>query len=78
MIRIKLLKNGRIVWGDYIKNFISKTTKFIKNIINELFILSGLSLITYATYLINTIAAMYLLGAVLILFGVFLAFTRRE
>lgn len=78
MIRIKPLKNGRIVWGDYIKNFISKTTKFIKNIINELFILSGLSLITYATYLINTIAAMYLLGAVLILFGVFLAFTRRE
>lgn len=60
------------------KKIISKTTKFIKNIINELFILSGLSLIVVATYQINVLAAMYLLGTVLILFGLFLAFTRRE
>ncbi|GGN59357.1 hypothetical protein GCM10007971_22390 [Oceanobacillus indicireducens] len=61
-----------------IKNLISKPIKFIKSIINELFILSGLSFILIATYEINVVAAMYLLGAVLISFGLFLAFTRRE
>lgn len=61
-----------------IKKIISKTSKFIGNITNEFFILSGLSLIVYATYRINLIAAMYLLGLVLILFGLFLAWTRKE
>ncbi|MCM3396792.1 hypothetical protein M3638_02925 [Oceanobacillus profundus] len=74
------MKNGQLQTVEviYIKKLISKTTQFIRSIINELFILSGLSLIAYATYVINTIAAMYLLGAVLVLFGVFLALTRRE
>lgn len=62
----------------HIKNLIKKSTQFVKNIINEFFILSGLSLIVATTYLINKIAAMYLLGIVLILFGLFLAWTRRE
>lgn len=62
----------------HIKKLISKTNKFIKSIVNEFFILSGLSLIVVATYFINVIAAMYLLGTVLILFGLFLAITRRE
>lgn len=62
----------------YIKKLISKITKFIGNIINEFFILLGLFLIVFATYIINVIASMYLMGAVLILFGLFLAFTRRE
>lgn len=64
-------------WMKKLKKTISKATKFIGNITNEFFILSGLSLIVYATYRINTIAAMYLLGAVLILFGLFLAWTRK-
>ncbi|WP_303447203.1 hypothetical protein [Oceanobacillus profundus] len=74
------MKNGQLQTVEviYIKKLIRKTTQFIRSIINELFILSGLSLIAYATYVINTIAAMYLLGAVLVLFGVFLALTRRE
>lgn len=62
----------------FTKNLISKTTEFIKDIINELFILSGITLIVVATYQLSAIAAMYLLGVVLILFGLFLAFTRRE
>lgn len=62
----------------HIKKLISKTRKFIGYIINEFLILSGLSLIVYATYRINLIAALYLLGVVLILFGLFLAWTRRE
>lgn len=61
-----------------IKNFISDCSNFFKSIINEVFILTGLFLIVYATYRINTIAALYLLGIVFILFGLFLAITRRE
>lgn len=61
-----------------IKNLISKSTRLIKNILNEFLILLGLAFIVTATYLINFIAAMYLLGVVLILFGLFLAWTRRE
>jgi len=52
--------------------------KKLKNFIEEICIIIGLSFIVAATYKINVIAAMYLLGAVLILFGLFLAFTRRE
>lgn len=57
---------------------IGKLYSFVKSIINEFLILLGLSLIVTATYLINIIAAIYLLGVVLILFGLFLAKTRRE
>lgn len=48
----------------------------IKNTIEEIFILIGLSVIVYATYLINLVAALYVLGSVLFLFGLFLAFTK--
>ncbi|RKD26693.1 hypothetical protein BEP19_15915 [Ammoniphilus oxalaticus] len=60
-----------------IKKITSKCKNLIGNIINEVFILSGLSLWVAATYQINLIAAMYLLGVVLILFGLFLAWTRK-
>lgn len=59
------------------KKNIKKSMKFTENVISEFFILSGLSLLIYATYRINLIAAMYLLGIVLILFGLFLAWTRK-
>lgn len=80
MIQTRLLMIGWQLISEviYIKKLISKITKFIGNIINEFFILLGLFLIVFATYIINVIASMYLMGAVLILFGLFLAFTRRE
>lgn len=52
--------------------------KKLKNFIEEICIIIGLSFIVAATYLINMIAAMYTLGAFLFLIGLFLAFTRRE
>jgi len=50
--------------------------KVIKSTIEEIFILIGLSLIVYATYLINVVAALYVAGTVLFLFGLFLAMTK--
>ncbi len=61
-----------------IKNLISKSTQFIRNIINELFILSGISVVVYTTYTLDETLGKYLIGLLLILFGLFLASTRRE
>lgn len=60
-----------------LKKIISKAAKFIGNITNEFFILSGLSLLIYATYRINLTASIYLMGVLLVLFGLFLAWTRK-
>lgn len=60
------------------ENLISNTSKFIGNIINEFFILCGIFLLVFATYTISVVASMYLLGAILILIGLFLAITRKE
>lgn len=46
--------------------------KFIKENIEEILIISGLSLIVCATFLINLIAGIYCLGIILFLFGAFL------
>lgn len=62
----------------YIKKIIKAYSSFVGAIINEFFILTGLSIIVYATYRVNTTAALFLLGIVFVLFGLFLAWTRRE
>jgi len=61
-----------------IKKLIKKINSFVKSIINEFFILLGISTVVYATYRINLTAAIYLVGVLFILFGLFLAWTRRE
>jgi len=61
-----------------IKKTIKKLNSFVGKIINEFFILLGLSTIVYATYRINLTASIYLVGVLFILFGLFLAATRRE
>lgn len=60
------------------KKKITKITSIVKNIINDFFILLGISTVVYATYRINLTAAIYLVGVLLILLGLFLAWTRRE
>lgn len=61
-----------------LKKTIRKAIEFIGSITNEFFILSGLSLLIYATYRINLTASIYLMGVLLVLFGLFLAWTRKE
>jgi len=61
-----------------IKKSINKFNSFVKNTINDFFVLLGISIVVYATYRINLTAAIYLVGVLLILLGLFLAWTRRE
>ncbi len=61
-----------------LKKTIRKASEFIGSITNEFFILSGLSLLVYATYRINLTVSIYLVGVLLVLFGLFLAWTRKE
>lgn len=60
------------------KKLINKLTLFVKNTINDFFILIGISTVVYATYRINLTAAIYLVGVLFILFGLFLAWTRKH
>lgn len=46
--------------------------KFIKNNIEEILIFLGLLFITIATFLINPIAGIYVMGTILITIGIFL------
>lgn len=55
-----------------ITNLNTKIKQFIGNNIVELCILGGCFFILYATFLINYIAFIYLLGVMLFGFGVFL------
>ncbi|WP_176718811.1 hypothetical protein [Caloranaerobacter ferrireducens] len=50
-----------------------KIIKIISNFIEDVFVISGLSLITYATFLISKIAAIYVLGTILLLIGLLLS-----
>lgn len=50
--------------------------KELKNFIEEILIIIGLSIIVFATYLLSLVAALYVLGIILFLFGLFLAFAK--
>jgi ABC-type microcin C transport system permease subunit YejB len=56
--------------------------KWIKNtvglFIEDIFILSGLGLIVYQTYLLNRVIAIYLLGSILFIYGLLLAKNVRR
>lgn len=62
----------------FIKKIIKAFKSFVGSIINEFFILLGVSTVVYATYRISLTASIYMVGVLFIFFGLFLAWTRRE
>lgn len=54
-----------------VKKIISRCEGFILKYIEDFFIISGLILITIATFLLSKIIGMYVLGAILFGLGVF-------
>jgi hypothetical protein len=57
-----------------------KIAKIIKNYIEDIFILSGLTIIVIATFLISKIIGLYVLGTVLFGLGIYFSISppRKE
>lgn len=58
----------------FLISFGGKDVKFIKKYIEDMLVLSGLTIIVIATFLLSTIAGLYCLGGSL--FGLGIYFTR--
>jgi hypothetical protein len=58
----------------YIKKLKEKAKQTVAEYIGDFFILSGLMIIIVTTFLINTIAGLYVTGGIIFLLGVYFAF----
>jgi uncharacterized membrane protein len=56
----------------------NKTSNKMSYYIAEMLIVSGLFLIAFATYLISTIASIYVVALIFLLSGIFVAYTRGD
>lgn len=60
-----------------IKQKLNKISKKISQLLAEIIIVIGLFFIVITTFLINYIIGMYLIGFLLLLVGLFIAYTRK-
>lgn len=57
-----------------LKQINKKMKTILSNIVEDFFILVGLFLIVFATYLINHVASIYALGIVFLILGVYFSY----
>ncbi|AGY77980.1 hypothetical protein [Clostridium autoethanogenum] len=69
---INRIKAKKATINNYIHNKFNKIKQFISQNIEDILIFLGLFFILYATFLINYIAFLYILGFILLGIGVFL------
>ena len=60
------------------RKIVKKICHFLKEHVDDMLIFSGLGVLVATTFLINTIAGLYTLGAVLFLLGIFFAITSSR